>query len=164
MTLAKVLIQIIENTVTTIEEYIGDIPNPHLKDNQAKLVYTAEDNCCFWQHFKVLSEKQTKNLIDQISLYYSIRSPSINFNGHIYGIAYATSDLIVLPFPYSKSVPYICHEMAHVINYQDETMADHHGANFSGTYLNIVKEFIGLEAYKELKNSFDTLGVRYNLN
>ena len=164
MTLAKVLIQIIENTVTTIEEYIGDIPNQHLKDVQAKLVYDAEDECYFWQNFEVLSDKQTKNLINQIALFFSVQPPNINFNGHIYGIAYATSDLIVLPFPYSKSVPYICHEMAHVINYQDETMADHHGINFSGIYLNIVKEFIGLDAYKELKNSFDTLGVRYNLN
>ena len=152
MTLAKVLIQIIENTVTTIEEYIGDIPNPHLKDVQAKLVYDAEDECYFWQNFEVLSDKQTKNLINQIALFFSVQPPNINFNGHLYGIAYATSDLIVLPFPYSKSVPYICHETSHVINYQIGP-ADHHGKYFTATYLEVVKKVLGASAFRELKNS-----------
>ena len=162
MTLAKVLIQIIENMVITkIEEYIGDIPNSQLKDPQAKLVFSAEDECLFWNDLTPLSNKEIVLLVNKISKWFSINSPKISFEGHMYDVAYATSNLIVLPFPYSKSVPYICHETSHVINYQIGP-ADHHGKYFTATYLEVVKKVLGISAFRELKNSFDRFEVKYN--
>ena len=162
MTLAKVLIQITENMVTTeIEEYIGDIPNPKLKDSQAKLVFSAEDECFFWNNLTPLSNEEIVLLVNRISKWFCVNSPKISFEGHTYNSAYATSNLIVLPFPISKSVPYICHEISHVINYQIGP-ADHHGKYFTTTYLEVVKKVLGVSAFRELKNSFDRFGVKYN--
>ena len=139
-----------------------------VKDFQRQAVYKAEDECSFWLQGKYFSEKEADELVTRISEWAEIRKPDCQFNavdkdGDIFPVAKGMANSIVLPI-FAMNESYICHEMAHVINYQDETMADHHGINFSGIYLNIVKEFIGLDAYKELKNSFDTLGVRYNLN
>ena len=50
--------------------------------------------------------------------------------------------------------------MSHVINYNSDN-ADHHGANFATTYLQVVKQFIGKEDYTELKHSFKTFNVKY---
>ena len=95
-----------------MKNYIGDIPNTHIRDFQRKKLYQAEEDCLY---------------------------------------------------PTSKSLPYICHEMSHVINYNDPDKADHHGANFAGTYLQVVKEFIGEEDYQELLNAFKHRKVKYNV-
>ena len=99
----------------------------------------------------------------KISKKFVINVPELITQGHEIPTAYATPTEIVLPFPICLSVPYICHEMSHVINYNDPDKADHHGANFAGTYLQVVKEFIGEEDYQELLNAFKHRKVKYNV-
>ena len=74
--------------------------------------------------------------LQNISKSFNIKTPVIATTGH--ELVYATQDLISIPYPTSKSLPYICHEMSHVINYNSDN-ADHHGANFATTYLQVVK-------------------------
>ena len=75
-------------------------------------------------------------------------------------MVFATQDTIVLPYPVSKTIPYILHEMSHVINYNSDN-ADHHGKHLTTTYLSVVQEFIGKDAYLELKQSFEKHKVKY---
>ena len=155
--------EIIENmgtTATATKGYVGNIPNLHVKDYQRQRVYQAEEQCEFWDSPKILTSEETKALILSISKWAGVRPPKIEV-GDTGGvpIAYATKDTIVLPFPTAKSIPFICHEMAHVINYNSDN-ADHHGVNFCATYLKIVKEFVGEIEYKALQTSFNSYHVK----
>ena len=144
-----------------IKNYIGDIPNTHIRDFQRKKLYQAEEDCLFWNNVHILPNDKVIDLIRTISKFFNIKTPIIATTGH--ELVYATQDLISIPYPTSKSLPYICHEMSHVINYNDPDKADHHGANFAGTYLQVVKEFIGEEDYQELLNAFKHRKVKYNV-
>ena len=142
--------------------YIGDIPNPLVKDFQRKRLYNAELDCDFWDSLEILTRKQVSSLVKAISEWANIKCPTVLYpplykNG---GAAYATASNLVLPFPLSKSVPFICHEMAHVINYQ-RGPADHHGPNFATAYLEVVNECIGHAEYEELKESFMNNKVKF---
>ena len=144
-----------------VRTHIGNIPNLHVRDFQRKRVYDAELNCIFWDNISILPIEEIETLITDISLWANIAKPMLSVQGHEdMQVAYATPDEIVLPFPVTQSKPFICHEMAHVINYQLGP-ADHHGPNFAKTYLEVVRNFIGKEAYDELKTAFDHLRVRY---
>ena len=149
-----------ETTALLSKGYVGNIPNTHIKDYQRRRVYQAEEQCSFWDSPKILSSEETKTLIVTISKWAGIHPPTIEVGdtGKI-PIAYATQDTIVLPFPIAKSIPFICHEMAHVINYNSDN-ADHHGVNFCATYLKIVKEFIGELEYKSLQVAFHNCNVK----
>lgn len=136
----------------------GDIPNTHIKDFQAKQIFQAEDSCMFWGDTDILTWEQVQNIIQRISEWAEISPPTLLEEGHL--IAYATADTISLPFPISKTLPYICHEMSHVINYNG-TNADHHGKHFAGKYLEVVEEFIGSNAHQELTKAFRRYKVRY---
>ena len=144
-----------------VRTHIGNIPNLHVRDFQRKRVYDAELNCIFWDNISILPIEEIETLITDISLWANIAKPMLSVQGHEdMQVAYATPDEIVLPFPVTQSKPFICHEMAHVINYQLGP-ADHHGPNFAKVYLEVVNTFIGKEAYDELKKAFDHLRVRY---
>lgn len=144
-----------------VRTHIGNIPNLHVRDFQRKRVYDAELNCIFWDNISILPIEEIETLITDISLWANIAKPMLSVQGHEdMQVAYATPDEIVLPFPVTQSKPFICHEMAHVINYQLGP-ADHHGSNFAKVYLEVVNTFIGKEAYDELKKAFDHLRVRY---
>ena len=122
--------------------YIGTIPHPDVRDFQRKRVYDAEELCSFWNTLQVLPLKEVKELVNLISTKFVIPIPNLITEGHNDSFtAYATSTEIALPFPISKSKPFICHEMSHVINYQHGP-ADHHGPNFATTYLLAVKNLI----------------------
>lgn len=141
--------------------HIGDIPNLHVRDFQRKRVYDSELECSFWDNVSILPLEEIEQLIQDISIWAGIEKPQLSVQGHEdMLVAYATPTEIVLPFPATQSKPFICHEMAHVINYQLGP-ADHHGPNFAKTYLEVVRNFIGKEAYDELKTAFDHLRVRY---
>ena len=142
--------------------YIGEIPNPTLRDFQRQKLYHAEASCSFWNELTILSTYKVKNLVKDISLWATIDVPKLSLptlkNGRY--IVYATASELVLPFPLAKSVPFICHEMSHVINYQ-RGPADHHGPNFAKAYLEVVCKFIGNDEYEELKESFKKHKVKY---
>lgn len=144
--------------------YIGDIPNPHVRDFQRKKLYEAEMITSFWSSFKILSRPEVKQLVKKISDWSGIESPTVAYETSIKNgrIAFATMSSLVLPFPLARSTPYICHEMSHVINYQ-KGPTDHHGPNYAGVYLNVIEEFIGTEAKQELQQSFNDSKVKYNL-
>ena len=142
--------------------YLGEIPNPTLRDFQRQKLYHAETSCTFWNGLTILSTSKVKNLVQDISLWADIALPKLSLQGIKNGrdVAYATASNLVLPFPLAKSVPFICHEMSHVINYQ-RGPADHHGPNFATAYLEVVKTFIGENEYRELRESFDHKKVKY---
>mgnify|MGYP003643520154 FL=1 len=137
---------------------MGDIPNTHVRDYQRKRVFQAEDSCMFWGDIDILTWEQVQNLIQRISEWAKISPPSLLEEGHL--IAYATADTISLPFPIAKTLPYICHEMSHVINYNGSN-ADHHGKHFAGKYLEAVEKFIGRQAYLDLRKAFLRYKVRF---
>jgi len=139
-----------------MKSYIGEIPNIHVRDFQRQRVYNAEATCSFWQNPTTISRPKVKSFVDAIALWADIDVPKILYlspfkNGKY--LAYATPSEIILPFPQAKSIPFVCHEMAHVINYNSMN-ADHHGKHFVSTYLNVVKQFIGKAASIELRKSF----------
>ncbi len=138
--------------------YIGNIPNTHVRDHQRKRLYQAEEECSFWDDINVLSINNIKHLVDNISEWAEIKPPTIILEGNTH--VYATQDTIVLPYTDTQTIPFICHEMSHVINY-NSTNADHHGRNFAYTYLKVVRQFIGLKSYKELLGSFRKHKVKY---
>ena len=140
------------------KSWAGDIPNTHVRDYQRKKVYDAEDKCNFWDSPKTMAEHQFRGLINRIADWGKIQIPKIITQGH--DLSYATPTEIVLPYPNTKNKPTICHEMAHVINY-NTLNADHHGKYFCGTYLLIVKEFIGKDAHIELLKAFTQFSVDY---
>jgi hypothetical protein len=147
------------------KSYIGNIPNTHVRDFQRKRLYQAEESCPFWKplRFKFLSTKETKTLIKGISNWAEIPIPTLlNNKGklNMRQSIYATADVISLPFPISRTAPYIAHEMAHVVNY-NTSGADHHGPNFTTIYLQVVEKFLGVEAKQELQESFNQNKVRY---
>ena len=47
-----------------------------------------------------------------------------------------------------------------MINYKGKN-PDHHGKHFAGTYLEVVKEFIGENTFNNLRKSFDLYKVKY---
>lgn len=140
------------------KSWMGDIPNTHVRDYQRKRLYDAEDSCMFWGNTEILTGEQVEALIHKISQWAEIKQPEILEEGH--HLVYATKNTIALPYPISKTPPYIAHEMSHVINYNGSN-ADHHGKYFAGKYLEVVKEFIGSVAYKELRRSFVTHKVSF---
>ena len=142
----------------TQKSWMGDIPNTHIRDYQRKRVYKAEVSCMFWAHIQIMTREQVEDIVYKISQWAEIKTPEITEDGH--EITYATKDKISFTYPALKTLPYICHEMSHVINYNG-TDADHHGENFAGMYLEVVKHFIGDQAYKDLKHSFTVHGVKY---
>ena len=141
--------------------YIGDIPNPNVRDFQRKRVYDAEEACSFWNTLKTLPLKEVEELVENISRSFIIKTPVLITEGHAIPTAYATPKEIVLPFPICLSLPFICHEIAHVINYQHGP-ADHHGPHFATVYLQVVKKFMGQKAYSELLYNFADKKIKYN--
>ena len=143
-----------------MKSYIGNIPNTHIRDYQRKKLYKAEEECSFWNSLDILPFNQIELLIESISEEVDIKTPALDIGDLKTPTAYATQDTIVLPFPIAKSLPFICHEMAHVINYQIGP-ADHHGPNFANAYLEVVKTFMGQTEYIELEESFKKFNVKY---
>ena len=137
---------------------MGDIPNTHVRDYQRKRLYVAEDSFKYTGDTEIHTREQVEALIHKISQWAKIKQPEILEEGH--HLVYATKNTIALPYPISKTPPYIVHEMSHVINYNGSN-ADHHGKHFAGTYLKVVKKFIGSVAYKELHRSFITHKVSF---
>lgn len=152
--------------------YIDSIPNTHIRDFQRQKVYDSEEQCIFWHVHPEISQTKAKQLIHSISTWANIEKP-ILYTGNkrtipirirrilAKHIAYATSIYVAIPSNVINSIPFICHEMAHVINYQ-KGPADHHGPNFTKTYLKLIEKFIGEEAKQELQQSFDRKKVQYN--
>ena len=140
---------------------IGEVPNPHIRDFQRKRVYEAEEQCVFWNKLDILSLDKIDNLVNRIAKSFGINPPSIYLGDKKSPlIAYATTTKLVLPFPIAKSVPFICHEMSHVINYQLGP-ADHHGPHFAKAYLEVIKQFMGNPEFVELRQAFDVKHVNY---
>tara|TARA_R110002051_G_scaffold304414_1_gene373747 strand:- start:1630 stop:2052 length:423 start_codon:yes stop_codon:yes gene_type:complete len=137
---------------------MGDIPNTHVRDYQRKRLYDAEDSCMFWGNIEILTREQLEDIVNSISQWARIKPPTLIEDGHT--LVYATKDTISLPFPITKTMPYIVHEMSHVINYNGSN-ADHHGKHFAGKYLEAVKKFIGSEAHKDLVKAFSQYKVSY---
>ena len=140
------------------KSWVGDIPNTHVRDYQRKRLYDAEDSCMFWANTEILTWKQVEAVIQRISEWAEINPPKIVEDGH--EITYATKDKISFTYPALKTLPFICHEMSHVINYNGSN-ADHHGKHFAGKYLEAVKEFIGSTAHKDLAKAFRRYKVNY---
>ena len=141
------------------KSWVGDIPNTHVRDYQRKRLYQAEDSCMFWGNTKVLTYEQTVNLISRVSSWAKIEPPNIIEDGHY--PMYATPEKISFSYPSLKILPYIIHEMAHVINYNSEN-PDHHGKHFCGIYLELVKHFISEGSYKDLIKAFKRYKVEYS--
>jgi len=151
--------------------YLGSIPNAHIRDYQRKRVYDAEEQCMFWYNNPEISQTKAEQLINSISTWAEIKQP-ILYTGNkrtipssirkrlAKHIAYATPTYIALPSNVVTKIPFICHEMSHVINYQ-KGPADHHGPNFTKTYLQLVEKFISEKAKQELQKSFDNKKVNY---
>lgn len=140
------------------KSWVGDIPNTHVRDYQRKRLYQAEDSCMYWGDVTILTLEQVQDTIRQISEWANIEPPTLIEDGHT--LVYATKDTISLPFPITKTMPYIAHEMTHVINYNGSN-ADHHGKYFAGKYLEVVRFFIHEQAYKDLKKAFGKYKVKY---
>ena len=148
-----------------------NIPNAQVRDFQRKKLYEAEEQCIFWHKYKEVSKDEAEQLIEDISTWADINTPTL-YTDSIntpHGIkqrlakqmAYATPIYVALSDNAVGSIPYICHEMAHVINYQ-RGPADHHGPHFASIYLNLIETFIGKEEREELENSFDNKKVKYS--
>lgn len=61
---------------------------------------------------------------------------------------------------HAKTVPYICHEVAHCLT--PSKYADH-GPEFAGVLLHVVRQAMGKEKADALRESFRKHGVRYSL-
>ena len=144
-----------------MKTYLGKIPNSHVRDFQRNKVYSAEAKCLFWANVDLLSLEEVKETVEAIATWASIPIPIVDIQGQEdLPLVYATATEIVLPSVSEWTLPCICHEMAHVINYNSEN-ADHHGKYFTTVYLSVVKQFIGLTAYRELQEAFDWTKVIY---
>ena len=99
---------------------MGDIPNTHIRDYQRKRVYKAEDSCLFWGDTQIMTREQVEDVVYKISQWAEIKPPKITEDGH--EITYATKDKISFTYPALKTLPYICHEMSHVINYNGKNV------------------------------------------
>tara|TARA_E500000331_G_scaffold350594_1_gene395752 strand:+ start:668 stop:1096 length:429 start_codon:yes stop_codon:yes gene_type:complete len=139
------------------KNWIGDIPNANVRDYQRKRLYNAEDSC-LWGDMKIMTYKQVEELIYKISQWAEITPPRLITDEN--SIAYATANIICLPSPITRTVLFVTHEMSHVINYKGKN-PDHHGKHFAGTYLEVVKEFIGENTYNNLRKAFDLYKVKY---
>ena len=133
-----------------------------MEDFQRQAVYDAEESCTFWLAGQHLSEEEADALIAKISKWASIEKPDCQFNavdkdGDIFPVAKGMAHSIVLPV-FAMNQCYICHEMAHVITYQRKHI-DYHGPVFINIYINIIKEILGLNSYKELINTFKSYNV-----
>ena len=141
--------------------HMGDIPNLHIRDFQRSRLYKAESTCHFWNNVDFLSIDETIEVITKISDDASIDMPYIDLIGdENLPLVYATATDIVLPSSADRTLPCICHEMAHVINYQ-KGPADHHGPNFAKCYLELVHKWIGPVEYSELMKAFNSSKVHY---
>ena len=144
------------------KSYLGNIPNVHIRDYQRSKVYVAEERCLFWRKGirNILEESDVQNVAQTVAEWAKITCPIIIYDQIPHTTAYATADSMVLPFPRASTLPFLCHELSHVINYNSNN-ADHHGKYFVSTYLNVVKHFISMEASIELKKSFKTNHVNF---
>ena len=150
-----------------------DIPNFHVRDFQRKKLYRAEESCSFFPNWIVELTPEAANFyINSISAWGKIKEPTL-YTEHIstpHGIrqrlakqmAYATPEYIAIPSNLLSKLPYICHEMSHVINYQTGP-ADHHGPNFASIYLKMIRNYLGSPEYTELKEAFNLHKVKYNV-
>ena len=146
-----------------MKSYVGEIPNVHVRDFQRKKLYQAEALTSFWNNIEILTRPKVKQLVTEITDWAGITSPKLSYSTRTNGrLAYATASSVVLPFPLAKSVPFICHEMSHVINYQ-RGPADHHGPYFAAAYLEVVHTFIGQEQFNELLEAFDYAKVKFTV-
>lgn len=160
-----------------MKSYRGHIPNKEIRDYQRDRVYHAESQCRFWKEFIYMTAEDVRELIQAIAEWGGVRTPIIklgdqdSFDGvrdeDLWLVSgkepiYSTKTKIVLPFPVAQSLPIICHEMAHCLNYNSDC-PDHHGPNFCGVYLKIVKQFIGENEHMQLCEAFQQRGVRYKI-
>tara|TARA_R110002020_G_scaffold135029_1_gene301626 strand:- start:269 stop:751 length:483 start_codon:yes stop_codon:yes gene_type:complete len=157
-----------------------DIPNPHVRDFQRKKLYAAEESCSFWPDWIVeLTEENARAYINSISTMYKIKEPTLytedittphgirqrisKQNGDMLRLmAYATPTYVAIPSNLLSKLPYIVHEMSHVINYQLGP-TDHHGPNFASIYLKVLSNYVGSKESKELQDAFDLHKVKYNV-
>ena len=141
------------------------VPNKDIEDYQCSILYKAEESCKFWDDVSIIEDDYVLAVIGHISYRFNIITPKLFLlsESKKFGlIASATSASIILPFPAARCIQFICHEMAHVINYQVGE-GDHHGPNFAGTYLKVINNFIGMDERTELINAFNRYGVKYNM-
>jgi len=85
---------------------------------------------------KKLSEKQITDLINQISNHFHHPRPQIIFRyNHTkkYGTAYIDTNKISINYPKGFTVGTVIHEMAHIIESNDN-----HGNDFKATYYKIL--------------------------
>ena len=144
------------------KSYLGEIPKVHIRDYQRTKLYKAEEQCVFWQKGinNILDTRAVQDVVRTVAKWANIECPTIVYESTPYTTAYATAKSVVLPFPRDSTLPFLCHELSHVINYNSEH-ADHHGEYFVTTYLNVVNHFIGKDAFDELSNSFKKKRVKY---
>ena len=134
-----------------------------MEDYQRQAVYDAEEICSFWLQGKHLSVKEADKLITRISKWAKIEKPYCQFNatdkeGEVFPVAKGMAHTIILP-EFAMNESYICHEMAHVITYQKKQI-DYHGPKFIKIYLDIIKEILGVNNYKELLNTFKIYNIK----
>ena len=65
---------------------------------------------------KIMTHKQVEELIYKISQWAEIAPPKLTTDEN--NTAYATANIICLPSPITRTVLFVAHEMAHVINYK----------------------------------------------
>ena len=140
------------------KNWIGDIPNANARDYQRKRLYSAED-ACLWEE-KMMTINEVKDLVYKISQWAEIAPPKLVTDEN--SIPHATATKICLPAPNTRTALFVAHEMSHVINYNGNN-PDHHGKYFAGTYLEVVKEFIGKKTYNNLRKAFNFYKVKYLL-
>ena len=160
-----------------MKSYRGHIPNKEITDYQRDRVYHAESQCKFWKEFIYMTAEDVKELIQAIAEWGGVRTPVVKladqecFEGvqheDLWLVTraepiYSTKTKIVLPFPVAQSLPIICHEMAHCLNYNSDN-PDHHGPYFCGMYLQIVKQFICVDEYLQLRTAFQERGVSFKI-
>ena len=142
---------------------MGDIPNTHIRDYQRKRVYKAEDSCLFWGDTQIMTREQVEDVVYKISQWAEIKPPKITEDGH--EITYATKDKISFTYPALKTLPYICHEMSHVILYNwKHVKNDYHGPNFCYIYLELIAWVLGRDTRNKLRKLFIKNGVQISNN
>ena len=114
---------------------------------------------CLWEE-KMMTINEVKDLVYKISQWAEIAPPKLVTDEN--NIPHATATKICLPAPNTRTALFVAHEMSHVINYNGNN-PDHHGKYFAGTYLEVVKEFIGKKTYNNLRKAFNFYKVKYLL-
>ena len=108
----------------------------------------------------MMTINEVKDLVYKISQWAEIAPPKLVTDEN--NIPHATATKICLPAPNTRTALFVAHEMSHVINYNGNN-PDHHGKYFAGTYLEVVKEFIGKKTYNNLRKAFNFYKVKYLL-